>query len=217
MCRDISIHALRGEGDQGGLRVGHSTSISIHALRGEGDPILFHQSLFLNHFNPRPPWGGRRAHQLTSLRRISHFNPRPPWGGRHLQAQTALDCVYFNPRPPWGGRPINHDSLVHGCNFNPRPPWGGRRQRPAVGTFALSFQSTPSVGRATKIGREIGKYIGISIHALRGEGDRQNKASLVSAFYFNPRPPWGGRPERLSEMLANAAEFQSTPSVGRAT
>ena len=57
----------------------------------------------------------------------------------------------------------------------------------------LIFQSTPSVGRATctnratqrrtrisihalrgegdKIGREIGKYIGISIHALRGEGD----------------------------------------------
>ena len=35
-----------------------------------------------------------------------------------------------------------------------------------------AFQSTPSVGRATfKIGREIGKYIGISIHALRGEGD----------------------------------------------
>ena len=34
---DISIHALRGEGDIGGTQpqIGHG--ISIHALRGEGD------------------------------------------------------------------------------------------------------------------------------------------------------------------------------------
>ena len=40
---------------------------------------------------------------------------------------------------------------------------------------AIRFQSTPSVGRATKIAREIGKYIGISIHALRGEGDENSR------------------------------------------
>ena len=35
-----------------------------------------------------------------------------------------------------------------------------------------SFQSTPSVGRATFIdGKVTGKYQTISIHALRGEGD----------------------------------------------
>ncbi len=80
-----------------------------------------------------------------------------------------------------------------------------------------AFQSTPSVGRATtfrsynwssigisihalrgegdfKIGREIGKYIGISIHALRGEGDH---------IHADRKP--------------RTSEFQSTPSVGRAT
>ena len=57
-----------------------------------------------------------------------HFNPRPPWGGRHIeriiQAITSIISIHalrgegdsilslffskkrnFNPRPPWGGRP----------------------------------------------------------------------------------------------------------------
>ena len=33
--------------------------ISIHALRGEGDNLAASASYFLIHFNPRPPWGGR--------------------------------------------------------------------------------------------------------------------------------------------------------------
>ena len=57
-------------------------------------------------------------------------------------------------------------------NFNPRPPWGGRRTH-------LSLKE---------------KQEGISIHALRGEGD-----ALFSC-----------------ECRA-AVLFQSTPSVGRAT
>ena len=40
LCNDflqISIHALRGEGDQDLMEVGSNEKISIHALRGEGD------------------------------------------------------------------------------------------------------------------------------------------------------------------------------------
>ena len=56
-----------------------------------------------------------------------------------------------------------------------------------------TFQSTPSVGRATN------RLLGtrdirlISIHALRGEGDLQDRARSSRSLYFNPRPPWGGR------------------------
>ena len=35
-------------------------------------------------------------------------------------------------------------------------------------------------------------------------------------WYFNPRPPWGGRPGRLND-TDKFILFQSTPSVGRAT
>ena len=66
--RMISIHALRGEGDVSESYVDGYPKISIHALRGEGD--LYNS------------WNGRRAH---------YFNPRPPWGGR-LRAQ-AFDSV----------------------------------------------------------------------------------------------------------------------------
>ena len=79
------------------------------------------------------------------------------------------------------------------------------------------FQSTPSVGRATITSRDTtDKQTPISIHALRGEGDkslcrpysRQNisihalrgegdlpssVSSSAMISYFNPRPPWGGR------------------------
>ena len=59
------------------------------------------------------------------------------------------------------------------------------------------FQSTPSVGRATtQAGIQYAKG-GISIHALRGEGDRREPRRERSANDdFNPRPPWGGRPEK---------------------
>ena len=58
----------------------------------------------------------------------------------------------------------------------------------------LRFQSTPSVGRATSYRVYFESTVGISIHALRGEGDTQG--IIISK---------------------NSSLFQSTPSVGRAT
>ena len=57
-----------------------------------------------------------------------------------------------------------------------------------------SFQSTPSVGRATKSKTEEARQHNISIHALRGEGDARGYHRYQSF-----------------------VKFQSTPSVGRAT
>ena len=101
--------------------------------------------------------------------------------------------------------------------FNPRPPWGGRPRQ----------------------GAGHHPQVHISIHALRGEGDRCPLVIPLSARNFNPRPPWGGRPHlsavfRLSHpnfnprppwggrhqvgsTSAQTMQFQSTPSVGRAT
>ena len=56
----ISIHALRGEGDDGAVSVLHDAlGISIHALRGEGDATTWSASARSSYFYPRPPWGGR--------------------------------------------------------------------------------------------------------------------------------------------------------------
>ena len=63
---------------------------------------------------------------------------------------------------------------------------------------------------------EVGITQAISIHALRGEGDRRLVLRVGAGKNFNPRPPWGGRHVRDSAFGIPSA-FQSTPSVGRAT
>ena len=70
---DISIHALRGEGDAKCVKVTCHLCISIHALRGEGDLADWHSVPARKNFNPRPPWGGRqvRSEKLETIDRIS--------------------------------------------------------------------------------------------------------------------------------------------------
>ena len=123
--------------------------ISIHALRGEGD------------------YSNRKSKQINT-----HFNPRPPWGGRRACENARDILVDFNPRPPWGGRP-DADSIYssHSFYFNPRPPWGGRPIACWYWMTSQQFQSTPSVGRATASPAHQKEWVTISIHALRGEGD----------------------------------------------
>ena len=62
---DISIHALREEGDQRHQPCHHAGGISIHALREEGDGASHGQSTTACYFYPRPPRGGRPAATLT--------------------------------------------------------------------------------------------------------------------------------------------------------
>ena len=62
---NISIHALRGEGDKVAVVADSGREISIHALRGEGDPDSAKIFSKVCDFNPRPPWGGR-PEQATS-------------------------------------------------------------------------------------------------------------------------------------------------------
>ena len=59
MKKYISIHALRGEGDEIPARSSRIVRISIHALRGEGDHAKIRFCGWCQHFYPRPPRGGR--------------------------------------------------------------------------------------------------------------------------------------------------------------
>ena len=57
---------------------------------------------------------------------------------------------------------------------------------------------------------------GISIHALRVEGDFFRSCIYNAFWYFYPRPPGGGRHAYFSEMT-KMYKFLSTPSGWRAT
>ena len=56
---EISIHALREEGDLADYLGLPTKVISIHALREEGDPAVQRIQRAKNNFYPRPPRGGR--------------------------------------------------------------------------------------------------------------------------------------------------------------
>ena len=57
---NISIHALRVEGDIYSVQMRQHLKISIHALRVEGDLIVPHVQERRLNFYPRPPGGGRQ-------------------------------------------------------------------------------------------------------------------------------------------------------------
>ena len=126
----ISIHALRGEGDRRGAEAAQcADDISIHALRGEGDPTYRASSNGVVEFLSTPSVGRATDGDLGRIEVTMDFYPRPPWGGR-------------------------------------RSAWRRPRKR-------AIFLSTPSVGRATGGQVRRGNHAFISIHALRGEGDER--------------------------------------------
>ena len=76
-----------------GLNLIQGKNISIHALREEGDlqPIRLLYDYF--DFYPRPPRGGRPFSSPPSLVSRSNFYPRPPRGGRHAAGATAASAA----------------------------------------------------------------------------------------------------------------------------
>ena len=104
---------------------------------------------------------------------IARFLSTPSARRATRASSTATStCSYFYPRPPRGGRPSTAPSASSWWNFYPRPPRGGRPDR---------FPPLSQTG-------------GISIHALREEGD------TVSGY-----------------TKAQVLKFLSTPSARRAT
>ena len=65
----ISIHALREEGDQKGHTERRRQAISIHALREEGDSPYRPRRALRTNFYPRPPRGGRLFGRLKQRRK----------------------------------------------------------------------------------------------------------------------------------------------------
>ena len=145
---NISIHALREEGDISYRQPYFLVEISIHALREEGDrnQVACH-SILLN-FYPRPPRGGR---QLEKWEREFWFSFLSTPSARRATLMDGIDFYQvaisihalreegdvvpsgitleqwdFYPRPPRGGRRSKEVILRDREHFYPRPPRGGR-------------------------------------------------------------------------------------------
>ena len=193
--------------------------ISIHALREEGDSVSLPKTPVCSHFYPRPPRGGRPlptgwryAPQLISIHALreegDHTLPRrdvryasflsTPSARRatiHIASKISL-FLYFYPRPPRGGRlPSGCNRVIIDLRFLSTPS----ARRATISAFTSRnltdrFLSTPSARRATQAVRHPCYDLRISIHALREEGDADT-----------------------TDKSKQRMEFLSTPSARRAT
>ena len=101
-------------------------------------------------------------------------------------------------------------------NFYPRPPRGGRQQITTHDGVTATFLSTPSARRATGTWKRTEVRTGISIHALREEGDHRATAGrLGQAISIHALREEGDPPTNETDCLT--CGFLSTPSARRAT
>ena len=149
------------------------SSISIHALREEGD--LTPDGIFGEGTEFLSTPSARRATfedaTSTSGGGISIHALREE--GDRLNNKTQIFPLKFLSTPS-ARRATNcsMQSRKRQRNFYPRPPRGGRQDRERLGRQGQ----------------------GISIHALREEGDGRKSRRSSGRWYFYPRPPRGGRP-----------------------
>ena len=171
----------------------HNSDISIHALREEGDKHGLLQASRRADFYPRPPRGGRPLKRVSS-RKIWLFLSTPSarratWQGG---CDYDLQLISIHALREEGDGFVDLSGYVEkisihalreegdwlalsafglSTDFYPRPPRGGRLFPRSVQQDFCRFLSTPSARRATNI-------------AAR-------RVAVGEDFY--PRPPRGGR------------------------
>ena len=194
VAKDISIHALREEGDS------TARTAPAPAMRFQSTPSARRatrsfctSALGSPYFNPRPPRGGRPCHG-TCEEYKAEFQSTP---SARRATEAARETAKENRISIHALREEGDEVHLCGClcqmisihalreegdfegivnvffdgDFNPRPPRGGRPRALLHRQHQTTFQSTPSARRATLC----------------------QSVEPHFSLYFNPRPPRGGR------------------------
>ena len=154
-------------GDKGELR-----DISIHALREEGDILVRVNANYSLNFYPRPPRGGRPGFSQSTIRRrvfLSTPSARRATTDKEVE-DIELTIISIHALREEGDSCAVLPMVVP-LYFYPRPPRGGRQTYTEYMNLMNEFLSTPSARRATETAGDKTPAIFISIHALREEGD----------------------------------------------
>ena len=195
VAQDISIHALREEGDLGSpwVSVGFSEFLSTPSARRATDTFLIfcrQMQISIHALREEGDWvGGRHRRRprsflsTPSARRATSSACRPADAGRH-----------FYPRPPRGGRPggMPNPRAVKEISIHALREEGDHRSLFRSAQKIDFYPRPPRGGRPTS-----------SLPSWRGGN-------------FYPRPPRGGRQAYKTDGWVGLA-FLSTPSARRAT
>ena len=172
-------------------------NISIHALRAEGDVPSCVLQYVGQYFYPRPPCGGRHCPLPGCFKiRISIHA---------LRAEgDALCCCFLRwykisiHALRAEGDADDAQDVIDAIEFLSTPSVRRATAAGFVLRLFFPFLSTPSVRRATQYEEDTGLIHDISIHALRAEGDAGFCNTPPPLHHFYPRPPCGGRPGAAS-------------------
>ena len=180
-------------------------AISIHALREEGDYHNRADDCRAGQFLSTP--SARRATPCpcTPLCSQNKFLSTPSArratsSALHFAGRRAISIHAL--REEGDGTHSVNDSKS--ADFYPRPPRGGRHERNGNFEEAKEFLSTPSARRATGGAVRLCMRSGISIHALREEGDMGLIPPFCTMSHFYPRPPRGGRQQPYQNTIGES-------------
>ena len=168
---NISIHALRGEGDITNAMPEVYYVISIHALRGEGDHFILAEFSFVV-ISIHALRGEGDNYGLCTKNQRHKFQSTPSVGRATLQTCSVIVSSSFQSTPSVGRATTDRKDSNTDQEISIHALRGEGDQTENCMSYAQTlFQSTPSVGRATRNPNPIKRTPNISIHALRGEGD----------------------------------------------
>ena len=147
------------------------------------------------YFNPRPPCGGPTTAAFPIWATSSYFNPRPPCGGRPIITPLSLQSLKFQSTAPvWGPTAYTGSAVAKQLIFQSTAPVWGPTANVVRVADKTEFQSTAPVWGPTYRSSLLGfRWLTISIHGPRVGADYPPPAQNRGHFYFNPRPPCGGR------------------------
>ena len=145
--------------------------ISIHALREEGDANTADNRRNPAHFYPRPPRGGRQSscQRARRIQKISIHALREE--GDFAGSGVLVHLIQFLSTPSARRATPGILRADFFLLFLSTPSARRATMRSAKCCLPASFLSTPSARRATQGNRLRFHQQGISIHALREEGD----------------------------------------------
>ena len=131
-------------------------------------------------------------------------------GGATIKGKDGRDYIIISIHAPRGGSDFFTVSLVYHISISIHAPRGGSDVLWLYTVISgLLFQSTLPVGGATvNISRSPFLPTLISIHAPRGGSDSRNAYQYgVRTMNFNPRSPWGERPDELADKFIFKTDF----------
>ena len=192
-------------------------------------------------FQSTLPVGGATRQPPLQLRHRLYFNPRSPWGERPPAMQPHNDMYTFQSTLPVGGATNLAAGFRRIGEISIHAPRGGSDRQGAVplergGVISIhaprggsdnhdpdaillhkTFQSTLPVGGATGLAQPDNPLYGFqSTLPVGGATATGADARFCKSPDFNPRSPWGERPQ-ASICVSQSSRFQSTLPVGGAT